>query len=88
MMKVRRFVIYQFLRMIHASYGSCQIPVGVVRSAMCLYDQECSMDGAESIVAILIEAKMVKAYVHRAKQIIVFKQEAAFVDISRDLYPE
>jgi hypothetical protein len=88
MMKVRRIVIYQFVKMVHASYGASQLPVESIRIAMCIFDKECSLDAAEAIVAGLIRDKMVKAYIDHTKRKIVFSKETPFVEISAGIYPE
>jgi hypothetical protein len=89
MMKVKRIVFFRFLKMVHENYGDSKIPVDVVHSAVSVLSKY-TMNEVESIVAVLIEEKMLKAYIYHTQRmrVIVFKRENAFVSLGPELYAE
>jgi hypothetical protein len=81
MARARRVVIYRFLQIVHAAYGEPKIPLVVMQNALNL-TREHSVLEVESLLAVLIEAKMIRAYVHHASGMVVFAQQNPFPPIS------
>lgn len=83
----RKLVYYQILRIAYELYGSLRMPVDVFLQALIAsneeddYDDEeedelkYTIDEAESIAAMLIEMKLVKAYIHHGLHFIVFAKD-------------
>lgn len=83
----RKLVYYQILKCVYEQFGSNKMPVQVFHEALLIKDNfnedddsdsededdfEYTIDEAESIVAMLIEMKLVKAYLHHGLHFIVF----------------
>lgn len=84
MASTRKLVYYQLLKCVYEIYGSDKIPVRAFHEALLLPDDQnddladapsYTIDEAESIVAGLIEMKLVKAYIHHGYHFIVFAKD-------------
>ena len=86
MVVARRLVFYQIVKLVHARYEDFKIPVAAIQAALNVFKQH-TVDETESIVAILIENKMIKAYIHHGLHIVVFANtQDPFTPIGPELY--
>jgi hypothetical protein len=77
MVKARRVVFFQLVRMVHKAYGETKIPLIVVHNVLNLFE-EFTIEETTAVMTSLIEAKLVRAYCHMGQGLIVFKQQDAF----------
>lgn len=86
MVVARRLVFYQIVKLVHARYEDFKIPVAAIQAALNVF-QQYTIDETESIVAILIENRMIKAYIHHGLHIVVFANtQDPFTPIGPELY--
>lgn len=85
MMFVRRIILYRIVQAVHTAYESNKIPVAAFQEALNIFKSH-TLDEAESVVALLIEHKMVRAYIHHGYRTVVFASQGSFIPITQELY--
>lgn len=81
----RKLVYYQILKCAYIQFGSNKMPVQVFHEALLIKDDDddedddgeyqYTIDEAESIVSMLIEMKLIQAYIHHGLHYIVFGKD-------------
>ena len=86
MIVARRVVLYRVIQMVHHCYGDFKIPISAFQSALSKFESY-TVDETESIIAVLIENKMIKAYIHHGLHIVVFaNKQDPFIPIGPEIY--
>lgn len=86
MIVARRVVLYRVIQMVHHCYGDFKIPISAFQSALSKFEPY-TVDETESIIAVLIENKMIKAYIHHGLHIVVFaNKQDPFIPIGPEIY--